>query len=200
MKAFQRKYSATKIHAIHEARFAKNLSYRQIVNLAKTGELVAGEPFDIGIEYVGELCRAENKRRAGKVESALADKPHRDAIEILRRRLISTADSMVRYYEEQAKKKPQDFDAAKFRQVIACAREAASLPAPKEDKPPAPGQSQDGRRRDEQTRTGPAGALLAAMRGHNTSSPEPSTTDEPNAPTKQDHDPSSGSGSLARAA
>jgi hypothetical protein len=107
---------------------------------------------------------------------------------------------MLTDYRNVAKKTPAEADPGRGREIARLIREAAAIPAMKDDTPPKPGQSQDGRRRDEQTRTGPAGALLAAMREHNTSSPEPSTTDEPNGPTKQDHDSSSGSGSLARAA
>src|SRR5690349_4839133 len=106
MAPFERRYDAAKRRAIYEARFVKGLSYKRIARAAADGDLADVGAFEIGEYYIGELCRKEEKRRAGKTESALAEKPHRDAIEVLRRRLIAAADAMANEYERSATKSP----------------------------------------------------------------------------------------------
>lgn len=198
MAPFERKYSAAAIQAIHDARFARNLTYKRIQSLARTGELVPGEQFDISTEYIGELCRKENQRRAGKVESRLADRPHKDAIEVLRRRMISAADSISKHYDELAAKNPAKVDVARGREITRLVREAIALPGPKDETPNAPGTKVNGHQNEGPTRSGEAGSLLNAMRAHNT---EPNRGAEPardDATEDQDHDAVSASGSLTR--
>lgn len=164
MAKFRRKYTTDQRKAIFAARFDRGETYAHIAKLAATGELIPGQPFTIGPEYLGEICREQEARRVGKVESPLADKPHRDAVEVLRRRMISVADNLSDDLEKLASKKPDKVDPERARQVARLLREVASIPSPKEETPRAPGSNAGGQRQDSQTRGGAAGALLAAHR------------------------------------
>jgi hypothetical protein len=121
-------------------------TYPRIVELAAKGEIVAGDPFEIPAEYVGDLCRREEKRRAGRYSSPVADKPHRDAIEELRRGLMSAADDMLTDFRAVAKRTPAKADPERGRQIARLLREASAIPIPKADTPSAPGAKRDGHR------------------------------------------------------
>jgi hypothetical protein len=151
MRPFEQRYNAATKRAIYDARFARGLSYKRIATLAQDGELIPGETLPIGHEYVGQLCRKEAERRAGKTESALADKPHRDAVEILRRRMIAAADAMSAEYERVATKHPEKADPERGRLIARLLREAAALPAQKADTPLAPGANANGQREGAET-------------------------------------------------
>jgi hypothetical protein len=163
MAPFDRKYSPTRMKAIYRARFELGLSYPEIAKKAQAGEIVAGDPFEIGAYYVGECCRKEEKRRALRFTSPLADKPHRDAIEELRRGLIAAADDML---TELRGRKPANVDPERARQIARLVREASAIPIPKADIPAKPGEHRDGQREGGITRHGQAGSLLAAHRGN----------------------------------
>jgi hypothetical protein len=162
MAPFDRKYSPTRMKAIYRARFELGYSYPEIAKKAQAGEIVAGDPFEIGAYYVGECCRKEEKRRALRFTSPLADKPHRDAIEELRRGLIAAADDML---TELRGRKPANVDPERARQIARLVREASAIPIPKADIPAKPGQHREGHREGGITRSGQAGSLLAAHRG-----------------------------------
>lgn len=172
MPKFEKKYAGERRTAIFRARFELDQTYKAISQQARTGELVPGDKFEIPPEYVGKLCREEEKRRAGRFTSPLADKPHRDAIEELRRGLIAAAEDMLSDFRSIARKTPAKADPVRGRQIVAMVREASSLPIRKDEAPPAPGQQRDGQTNGPKTRTGPGGQLLAAMRGDKPTEPE----------------------------
>jgi hypothetical protein len=165
MPPFERKYTAERTKAIYRARFEHGCTHNEIARRAQAGELVPGDPFKVPVGYVGKLCRAEEQRRALRFRSPLADKPHRDAIEELRRGLIAAADDMLSDYRALAKRKPANADPARGREIARLIREAAAIPTPKTDTPQAPGQRRDGQREGGETRGGTAGSLLTAHRG-----------------------------------
>jgi hypothetical protein len=165
MAPFERKLTAPRRKAIFTARLEHNVQLKEIVRRAKTGELIPGDPFDITLEYVSRLCVQEQRRRAGRYESPLADKPHRDAVELLRRGCIGVADMIVTEMLETGRKRPKDLDPKRLQEAIKAATMAAALPAPNEDAPLAPGQTRDGKRSSgERVRGGETGALMRALR------------------------------------
>jgi hypothetical protein len=138
MAAFERKYAGERLRAILAARFDKGLSFPEISKRAKAGELVPDDPFEISTGYLGKLCAREAKARELRFTSPLADKPHRDAIEELRRGLVAAADDMLTDYRNVAKKTPAKADPGRGREIARLIREAAAIPAQKEDTPPKP--------------------------------------------------------------
>ena len=68
------------------------------------------------------------RRRAGRAAS-LADEPHRDAIEKLRRRAVGAADGLLDSYEDELRRRPGKAEPERLRQIVRVIREAAALPA-----------------------------------------------------------------------
>lgn len=192
---FEKKYAGERRTAIYRARFELGLTYKEIARRAKAGELLADDPFEISAEYLGSLCRDEEHRRAGRFSSPLADKPHRDAIEDLRRGLIAAADDLLSDWRATCKKKPGSADPGRGREIARLIREAAAIPAQKQETPEKPGAKTNGHQNEGPTRHGTAGALLNAMRSTTQSGPdlEPAQDD---ATTNEDHDADGGIGSL----
>ena len=140
---------------------------RRVVELAAAGQLVgaAGDPlppFETNPSTVRDQARLLRRRRAGEAVSTLAAQPHRDAIEALRRRLVSVADTMLTAYERDVKRDAAKANPERFRQIIRCVREAAGLPGPNDPRPPAPGQKVGGERDGGETTGGLAGQVLKA--------------------------------------
>jgi hypothetical protein len=198
MAAFERKYAGERLRAILAARFDKGLSFPEISKRAKAGELVPDDPFEISTGYLGKLCAREAKARELRFTSPLAEKPHRDAIEELRRGLVAAADDMLTDYRNVAKKTPAKADPGRGREIARLIREAAAIPAMREDTPQKPGHKTNGQTTEGQTRHGPAGQLLAAMRAHNNTPPTETEADRDTERAQQDQASESGSGSLAR--
>lgn len=185
MAPFDRKLSAEQRKLIYQARFEHGQTYTQITRRVLAGELGAGEPVQISPDYVGRICRAEEKKRHLRFSSPLADKPHRDAIEELRRGLIAAADDMLTDYRRLAKRSPAKADVARGREIARLIREAAAIPAKKEDTPAAPGQKTNGTQTEGPTRSGVGGALLTAMRQSATNA---NRTEPDHDATRQDED------------
>ena len=103
MARFAEKYSQRERDAMAEAVVDARIAPRRVVELAARGELHDGfgaplEPFETNATTIRDLARRLRRRRAGLEVSALAAEPHRDAIEKLRRRLISVADVQLAAY------------------------------------------------------------------------------------------------------
>jgi hypothetical protein len=138
---------------------------KRVVELAARGELewegTRLEPFTTNADTVRDLARELRKRRAGEVTSELANREPRDAIEVLRRRLINAADEMLKVQERIPAKAR---DPEQLRQIGRCVREFAALPGPKDAAPKRPGQKAEGKREQGGTGGGLAGNLLTAHR------------------------------------
>jgi hypothetical protein len=109
-KPFVKKYAGAQRQAIFKARFEHHLSYTEIARRAVSGELTPGEPWQINWQYIGKLCREEEHRRAGRFTSNLANMPHRDAIEELRRGCIGVAEDLMTDLRAISSRKPRDLD------------------------------------------------------------------------------------------
>lgn len=215
MGAFQRKWSDEQRDAMVSARLDRGMTYRRVMELATAGALTAPDgsklaPFKPPLSTVASLARDEKKRRMGRQTTQLAQLEPRDAIEALRRRLLSAADTVLQVEEKKA---PEKRDLDRMREVGRCVREFAAIKAPSDEPSRKPGQRENGRQPEAPTRTGMAGALIAAHRkaegptapdGHtetqtnteNGNATERSAVDDGTAEAQEDMAP----GSLARAA
>lgn len=164
---FERRITNEMRAAVHDAGIARGLTHKRIAELAATGELLAGEPFDISWEYVGELVRKERKRREGKAASKLALMGPADSVETLRIRLVNLADSEALHLE-RAKEGQLDIDRAE--RLAKLVHAIARIPAVKDERPKrALGSRDENGDRGPETKVGLGGALLKAHRDAGTS-------------------------------
>lgn len=161
MTAFDRKYSDAQYEAIWDAHFARGLRYDRIAQLAADGQLTKDEPFEIQARYVGDLCRAEKKRRAGKNRSKLAELGHTESNDAMRAALLNLWDSERIIVERQ---KPGDRDLARIEHMAKVALAITRLPAAKDTRPRNPATRDENGERGERLAGGPGGLLLAAHR------------------------------------
>lgn len=118
-------------------------------------------PFDVPENSVRSMAREARRARAGEVRSKLEREHPRDAVEILRVRLIRVADAVL---QEQKQLPPGKRNLEVIRQVARVVREIACLPDPCDPRPAAPGAKVHGQRIGGETRGGLAGPLLKAHR------------------------------------
>lgn len=115
---------------------------RRVVELAEAGELVEGlAPFTVhgGANTVRDMARKRRQKRAGQLVTETAKQPPRDALEALRRRLLSAIDHELTACEREQKKRAGSADPERLRQIGRALREAAAIPTPSEPTPPKPG-------------------------------------------------------------
>ena len=144
-KAWERIYTDEQRDAIERATVDRGLSGAEVARRCKTGELQPGlEPFDIPPNTVRDFKRKALSRRRGTERSELADQPATEAIEALRKRLVSAADLELEMVERQQRglrsgpgsaKRQEDHDSAlrraeRMRQIARAVREAAAIPIP----------------------------------------------------------------------
>ena len=135
---------------------------RRVVELAAAGELTLNgerlEPFTTNLDTVRDQARILRKRRAGELTSRLVAESPRDAVETLRRRLVSLADSEIGELEKQ---KPGKRDPERMRQLARVVLEASRIPGPSD---PRPANERDRTGQRVESRHGLAGALVKAHR------------------------------------
>lgn len=173
MPRFDAKYSDEQRDAAAIAYLDRNIRPAgRVVQLAKRGELRYGdeilEPFDITPDAVRTYASRLRKSRAGELKSGLTDAAPRDAVEMLRRRLVSAADNMLQAIERRQRRGKHDpKDPELLRQIARAAREIAALPSKDDPRPVAPGQHIPGAgaNNGDRTRSGLAGSILHAHRG-----------------------------------
>lgn len=117
---------------------------RRIAELGARGELQHNgrnlPAFTIDAQYISHLCGIERRKRAGRTQSRVADKPHRDAIDILRKRCIAAADALLADYEKQVKRKPETASVKRLMDILAVLTRAAAMPTKDDPRPATPGQ------------------------------------------------------------
>lgn len=164
--AFTARLSRDQRDAAAHARVDGGMSAPAVARAAKAGTLeLRGrtlEPFTISASYVADLGTRLRRERRGKA-TGIAEEPHRDAIEHLRRRLVVVADEELR---EEERKRPSKRDLGKLREITRCVREAAALPGPRDPRPAKPGHGPLDERTSSTTRSPNtlAGGILAAHR------------------------------------
>ncbi len=149
MANWQPKYDDAQRGAIEQAYQEGVRPVSLICRLAATGELKhegqAVPSFEIpgtSARYIGDRAK---RRREGKLSSELMRLPPKDAVEALRRRMVSLEDHELKRYENRVYKrdaKPQttkDIDV--LTRLARLAREVAAMPGPDETRlPRKPGQ------------------------------------------------------------
>jgi hypothetical protein len=144
----------------------------RVVDMAAAGTLKHNgkplEPFKMPEATVRDCARVVKKRRAGELASKVADDP--DAVQILKKRLLSMADLEIAAEE---RKKDGDRDHEKMRQLARALREAAAIPDKGQPRPKPPGSNLGGEREGGDTSGGLAGPILkaAGMGGRDRSTP-----------------------------
>jgi hypothetical protein len=147
MAQFPRKYSDAQIDAAITASLDRGVTGPRILQLASEGTLRGADgvpvpPFDMPLPTLRSYVHKERRKRKGVTRRHVSDVPHGDAIEQLRRRLVSAADAMLEHFERAQKTNPKHADPERLRQIVRLVREAAALPSRGDDRPVAPGQRQ----------------------------------------------------------
>lgn len=177
---WDRKYTDEQREAVAVARVDGGRTAQRVAEMAAAGELMhRGEqlaPFTIPANTVYDFARKLERARRGENVSKVAELPHRDALEVLRRRLVNVGDSIVAALEKQAAKDPANVDLERLRQAGRVVVELGRIPAATEPRPSAQTKAADGRR-DAPTRGGPAGALLREHRQHQAQTAQHNRTD-----------------------
>lgn len=150
---FKRRFSWEQYEQVEHAYRSRTAG--AVARMAKAGEL-GPEPFpeDLSEDTIRWMARQVKRRREGLETSQLARRPNRDALEVLRQRLVSHVDWELGKVE-RARKKGRSTDLRHLRQLISIAKELAAFPATGDDQAP-------------KTRASPrptgGGALLRALR------------------------------------
>lgn len=179
MAAFDEHYSDEQRDAIASAWNDKGVRPAvRVAQLALAGELTRpdgsklapfggrdGKPVPEGT--VRSLARDERLRRRGETNSELAKAAPRDAVEMLRKRLVSVTDSEIARLERVQVKAPSEpVNAEQVRQLARAVLEIARLPGPTDPRPPSAATRDADGKRGPQATGGLAGALMKDHRGH----------------------------------
>lgn len=192
MSPWDRKYSDDQREAVVSAYLDRQIRpASRVCELAAAGELTLRgnrlDAFTIGVNMVRDYARHHRRRRQGKVQSQLADVPHRDAIEAMRRRLVNLVDAELEQLEAREKRKPGTVQPDQIRQISRALLELARLPGPTEKrvkspdiKDPETGQVSSGQG------TAIAGPLLRAHRTQGLARADRARTALPSPPSHPD--------------
>lgn len=146
---WQRTYDESQRAAIEQAYLDGMRPVTLICRLGAAGELKhEGQqvaPFEIPVTSARHIGKRAQKRREGKLATELGDLQPKDAIEALRRRLLSLVDHELSRVEKEALKAsakartPKDIEF--IIKLTRATREAAALPGPDDTRlPRKPGQ------------------------------------------------------------
>jgi hypothetical protein len=143
---------------------------RDVVDLAAAGSLTHPSGARLGPFLTtqstvrSQAGRARQRRERKAANTRASELPPRDGVERLRCALADGIEAELRRIKiEQAEGRPVSGEA--LRQVARAIRELASIPGPRDLRPPAPGAKVNGFRDGSETRGGLAGKILAAHRG-----------------------------------
>lgn len=141
MGQFAQKYSRDQKDACATAYVDRRLTAREVQNLARDGHLTLNgqqlEPFEIALAMIYDSGKRLRRQRKGELATGLTDVPHEDAIESLRKRLVSMVDKELARLERAQPKGRLDIEYT--RQLARAMREIKALGGPGE-RPPKPGQ------------------------------------------------------------
>lgn len=164
---FERVYTDEQREAMAIAKVDGGMTPREVVQAAGAGLLRLGsmklDPFVINSPDTVKLyARKLRNRRLGNVATSLPVES-RDAMAVMKRRLLVLADQEIAFLERQ---KRGEVDLERIRLAARAMREAAQIPDPKDPVPPAPGARQpDGSHAPGSLKKmKPIGALMEAAR------------------------------------
>jgi hypothetical protein len=207
---FSSKYSDGQRAAVVAAFVDRGITAPAVVELASAGNLEHdGEqlaPFEMPASTVRSLARDARRRRSGAMRAELANAAPADALEDLRRRLVSAIDHELRQVERrQSAGKAVKGAGEELRQLARAYRELAARTGPTGSRPPVPDAKVNGVRDGGVTRGGIAGPLLADHRASGSPSAwptplasEPSVADTSDTPDEGAPDDDGSPAALAR--
>lgn len=175
MSKWTARYTDEQRAAIEHAHLENHRKVADIVRMAAAGELKHNgetlDAFEIPYQSASHIAKRAKRAREGNARSSLAALPPRDAIDELRRRLLSMADHETKRVQAQLNaRKPTPMDAELLRKLARATREIAALPTPDQARTPlaagqyTPGAGRDNRAPDTPTtRDNLAGAILKAQ-------------------------------------
>lgn len=172
MTTWASEYTDQQRQAIYTAYFVSRIENQShIGRLARAGELTFEgqqlDAFNIPDATVRSWLNTERRRRAGAARSELVKKTPEDAVEALRRRLVSFLDHETLRIDKQMRTRPNiPLDVEHIRRLVRTVRELAALPGPGERGKPAT-KPTDGRLSTGEPKPAPdsqAGKLMAAMK------------------------------------
>jgi hypothetical protein len=136
----------------------------RVAELAQAGELELHgekvEPFTTFEATVRTEAKRLRNRRAGKVRSEMAKLPAQDAIEAMRRRLVTAWEQEMSCLE---RRKPGNRDTEQIAKLARVAREIRAIPAPNKRIEPEPRRTEQGPA-SRTPHTQRAGSLIQAAR------------------------------------
>jgi hypothetical protein len=155
------KYTDAQRTAAAHAVVDRGLGPAAVSRLAAAGELKWNdarlEPFVMPPGSVGTYAKRLRYEREARDTGEVAQLPPRDAVEVLRKRLVQIADRETR---KMTRAPAGKVDPERLRQTARAVREIAALPGPTDPQPPAPGAKVDGIQHGGQTKGGLVGDLL----------------------------------------
>jgi hypothetical protein len=169
--AFKRVYTDEQREAVVQAWLDRGIRPAKAIRiLAEEGELVYnGErlgAFKIPQSNIPSMIAKEVKRRAGRANNPLTALPPADALDNLRKRLLSLAHTEVAKLEREQQKpgKHGDIDLKRLHEAARVVREVAALRQSKGA--PAPSPQSEKQRRGSPAEGGMAGKLIRAAAMH----------------------------------
>lgn len=176
MGRFQAKWSREQKDAVASAVLDRGLTQKHAYELARTGNLAPTPeaaplpPYDMPLGTIASLIKDERKRRRGTAQRPIEHLGARDAVELLRLRLVRLTDSTLERIERRMNnpnRAPEAADAALLRECARLVREIQSIPGRHDTPLPKPGALVNGKQPEGPTRTG-LGADILRDAGRNT--------------------------------
>jgi hypothetical protein len=188
--AFDRKYSHEQADAVASAWNDRGIRpATRVSELAAAGELTTPQgdrlpAFEIPEGTIRSLARHARRRRRGEIRSPLSEAAPRDAIEIIRRRMVNMIDGEMAVEE---RKRPGNRDAERIRQLARAALEAARLPGPTDPRPASPATKDAEGKRTGGAHGGLAGPMMRDLRSNGAAGGEPARNAPPHTHVDSDH-------------
>jgi hypothetical protein len=167
--AFDRKYSHAQADAIASAWNDRAIRpARRVAELARAGELTTPDGdtlpgFEVAEGTIRSLARHARRRRRGQITSPLSEASPRDAIEMIRRRLVNMIDGEMAFEE---RKRAGNRDPERMRQLARATLEAARIPGPTAPRPASPATKDADGRRSGGVSGGLAGPMMRELRSN----------------------------------
>lgn len=161
MPAFTRKWPEETYEACFAHKRRHGLSMEATAKAAAAGEIPGLEPTPIPVKTLYSHKREMDAKELGRIASPIAEKPARDAVEELRRRIVSAADGMLRVEERRA---PEKRSAKRLSEIAQLVKMAAAIPDQREPAPRLPGHRKPDGTKEPKIRTELARRLIEDAR------------------------------------
>ena len=196
MTVWDVKYTDDQREAIETAGIDRGTRPAAIVALARAGDLRTGaggrlEPFDVPRATVQTIIRNARRRRAGDVIAPEAALSARDAVEVLRTRMVNAISAEISRIERRHKATGKE--GSELAQLAKAVRELAAIPGPDGKAPHGTGPSEarevTPRTRATTTHSPLGRAMLSQHTRRSNGTVQPDTTPQPTPTTNGQTDP-----------